>query len=110
MSRELSIVAKATRLTLNGKVHQVHDRVFCVEGDHGAYLVAVADRGRVESLTDGRVSLSGVCSCPARGGCSHLLAARHAVSESAAGFFEALEDPADELEARRFGDPFRGAA
>lgn len=62
-----------------GRVHRVHDRVFVVEGDHGRYLVAVADGGEVERVSrvePGPAAPSSVCSCPARGECSHVVAAQ----------------------------------
>lgn len=89
MDRQANLIAKATRLALDGKVRELPGPVFCVEGDHGTYLTAPR---------------AGVCSCPARGICSHRLAAEHAASE-ADSYFADLEDAADELDARRYGDP-----
>lgn len=91
MDRHANIVAKATRLYLEGRVRPVAGEVFYVEGDHATYLVAVtAD--------------AAVCSCPAQGECSHSLAARRAFQD-AEDFFADLGDPADDLEARRLGSP-----
>ena len=59
-----SIQAKADRLLSAGSVRPYDDllRAFTVDGDSGRYTVIVGGRTRV-------------CTCPARGECSHLEAA-----------------------------------
>jgi uncharacterized Zn finger protein len=57
-----STQAKAVRLADTGKVRRLSPvEVFEVEGDHGTYTVVLAG---------GETS----CTCPAHGGCSHIVA------------------------------------
>jgi hypothetical protein len=77
--QQSNIVNKSFRLVSEGRVHRVHDRIYRVEGDTGVYLVAVADRDALSATLHrgtGTPGPDGVCSCPATGECSHLLAAR----------------------------------
>lgn len=65
---------KATRLVADGRVTRLDRSTFAVHGDTGRYLVAtvplaIAEEHGVPAF---------ICSCPARGICSHALAA-HAV-------------------------------
>lgn len=75
---------KAIRLSESGNVHRVKAHVYRVIGDHDEYRVVVGSA----------VEVSGACSCPARGTCSHLIAA--------CAYDLTFEEPASNL------DPFRG--
>lgn len=64
----MSTTEKAARLRAEGKVKPVPARTYEVEGDHDTYLVTICMGGAT-----GATQMS--CTCPARGACSHLLAA-----------------------------------
>lgn len=92
-----STAEKAARLIHDGKVHEITPGViFSVEGDHGAYLVAIVPDS-VDTMPAGHtgpVAPSQSCSCPAQGdSCSHLLAVWVTLARQ---------------EAAALGDPFAG--
>lgn len=65
----VSLVKKAARLITERRVQPLGiAAVYRVNGTHGFYHVVIGDQYRS-------------CSCPARGTCSHLLAAEHALEE-----------------------------
>lgn len=64
---------KADRLIKAGQVVRLQEGRFAITGDSGLrYLTVVVD----EQLASKHRVLPGSCTCEARGGCSHLLAAR----------------------------------
>ncbi len=63
--------AKADRLLAEDRVHAIPARTYAVEGDHGTYLVMLADDGLFH------------CTCPAVAYvCSHVLAARSLLAQA----------------------------
>jgi hypothetical protein len=75
MSAE-SLVRKAARLYTEGKVRRVHDHVYAVIGDHGTYLVCLADRARLAlAVPNDALPPLHSCTCPATGACSHIIGA-----------------------------------
>jgi uncharacterized Zn finger protein len=80
-----SVAAKAERLISDGKVSRVKGHVYRVQGDSGIYTVHVSYPQEV----------SGMCDCPAKGVCSHLIAA-------------CAFDLANPQEPSTIADPFEG--
>lgn len=57
-----AVMAKGMRLADEGRASELRGRVFQVEGDSGTYMVAIVKEGEL-------------CTCPATGTCSHVVAA-----------------------------------
>lgn len=78
MNVSAEVALKAAKISEEGRVHQISDWMYRVEGDHDSYVVQVSYAPEV----------AGVCSCPAgkrhHHPCSHLIAACafHLVIES----------------------------
>lgn len=83
---------KAQRLITEDRVRRIKSHIYRVQGDSGTYTVYVSYPQEV----------SGVCDCPAKGTCSHLIAAcAYAISANA-------EISSDWIETVSATDPFEG--